>query len=253
LDKHVPGVHGLTEDKLEWVGHNFKIVSYPKGHIFIRQGTIAEERVFLVCKGAVDVQCQQGCGKAGKIPVLKKLSVVVEGGFFGSVTVGAAAPFTYRVSKGPCEVLEVCNGDFARLPGSVRHAIHKHLSEAARWHAEQSSTSPDVSLAITPKMIKCHSKATTSNCSSILLQTHAQHRRLEINKRYNMIPLAATGIPPGAIQEMRRCTSLPALTGSSARHGNMHSTSRAARGSHWSTTTLQSLKLPSIDMRISLK
>merc|ERR1719329_1235776 len=84
LRGHVPGMremHAPRPGSRAHASYLFKPASYPKGHVFIRQGEVAEDSIFVVYKGSVEIcRAEPPPRRRSKTPSLKQRKEVWRNG-----------------------------------------------------------------------------------------------------------------------------------------------------------------------------
>jgi len=133
LCRHIPGMRDLTGKKLKKAAYCFQKAVFPRGYVFLAQGTSAKKGIFIVTSGSVELYCREravtsACTGAPS-PEVRRLGVLVRGSLFGSSVASGPEPFTAVVHNSPCEVFYVSGGRLNEVPFVIREGVRKLLAQ----------------------------------------------------------------------------------------------------------------------------
>jgi CRP-like cAMP-binding protein len=162
LVKHVPGMKDIRQPKTAITGkakphdsYFFKKASYSKGHKFLTQGVPADDMIYVVSSGCIEMRRVEKPNKATASRSPKrgmpsresdddaddvgdregntaKMGILLEGSVFGSLPFAAPEPFTL-VSISPCEVFCITGADFKKIDRGLLQTIQDHLARSLTW------------------------------------------------------------------------------------------------------------------------
>mmetsp|Transcript_43236 Transcript_43236/g.78679 ORF Transcript_43236/g.78679 Transcript_43236/m.78679 type:complete len:512 (+) Transcript_43236:58-1593(+) len=161
LMEHVPGMRKANQRlhrsfAAHGLGHLFRRKNFPKGHVFIQQGHVAEDAIYVVSSGSVARHCRgadllppkQQARKAPNSSLQKeqepgtRLGLLVRGGVFGALPLQKShsprfqEPFSFIAAE-PCEAYCVMGDVVQKLPPQLLHAIREYLSASTAWRLGQ--------------------------------------------------------------------------------------------------------------------
>lgn len=132
LLEHLPGMRGLTRNRIDKALYLFNKVVYPRGHIFLTEGVISEKSVFVIARGTVALSRRKehtaealaGNSQANQ---RQKLLELMRGSVFGSCVANTPEPFSVFATS-ECEVLYVDSQNLSEMPLAIAHALRDHLA-----------------------------------------------------------------------------------------------------------------------------
>lgn len=171
LMKHLPGLAKLPPSRSPTTPHPsyfFKLVSYPKDHVFIGPGASKEDFICVIEQGSVDLaravdkdkECaafikgkellqvnsrakSKSCSRLPKLTSAAHLqgshamhhagTLITGASFASKVGTSSAEPFSVIASSSPCEVLEVRGVDLEQLPPRLVSMIQEFITTANMW------------------------------------------------------------------------------------------------------------------------
>jgi len=149
LRRHLPGLKELQQVRGKpHASYFFRLESVPRGHCFLRQGVIAEESVYVVLRGFLEISRSEPLPRAdrstrslhlvkGSPDVVRQLAVLQPGAVFGSMpVVGEPEPFTIVTGAQPTEVLCVRGEDVGKLPRRLQESVREHIARVTLWRLE---------------------------------------------------------------------------------------------------------------------
>lgn len=178
---HLPGMRRLKSSKNDGrtqVFYLFEKKRVPFGHVFLQQGSIQEDAVFIVFDGNVEFRHHEQPTSASVPRLNRKLSAsahrvnsksssgnqasdlfshtagvkrlgnLVSGGVFGSMPIAQVPePFTVSVSSSSCEVFYVEQKNVTKLPRPIQESIREYLTRATTLRLQRLSHSRCAELA----------------------------------------------------------------------------------------------------------
>jgi|Transcript_107211 CRP-like cAMP-binding protein len=132
LRDHIPGVRETPAQRIDKMMYCFVKEAFPKGHVFLRQGEVAQRSVFLVVSGLVELRCKQQSIQ-GDLET-HCVARIIKGGLFGTSPSTWPEPFTAVAAKTACEVYALNERNIKRLPIAVEFGIRRYIAEITLWH-----------------------------------------------------------------------------------------------------------------------
>mmetsp|Transcript_52025 Transcript_52025/g.123873 ORF Transcript_52025/g.123873 Transcript_52025/m.123873 type:complete len:512 (+) Transcript_52025:178-1713(+) len=141
LAQHLPDVsdHGVFSNGVPATSV-FQMGRFPKGTVFLRQGVIEEDVIYVLFHGSVEfcrsTQKLSKFGSGKTTEVLERWDVLHEGSMFGSLRmlpIGVPEVFSVQVQSPLCDVLFAYGSDIQKLPPRVREELRESiLTDATR-------------------------------------------------------------------------------------------------------------------------
>lgn len=178
---HLPGMRKLQSSRYDGrtqVFYLFEKKRVPVGHVFLQQGSIQEEAIYIVFDGTVEFRHNEqskiaagprlrpklsaGSRRANlksssgtqasdllsHAAGLKRLGNLVSGGVFGSMPIAQVPePFTVAVSSSSCEVFYVAQKNVTKLPRPIQESIREYLTRATTLRLQRLSHSRTADLS----------------------------------------------------------------------------------------------------------
>lgn len=175
LSAHIPGFKDLpkkTRPGRPHPSYYFHKIYYPKGHIFLRQGQVTPDVVWVVTKGSVEfwhkdpapkftadeLAVQKGLARiksgvafppsgtvapgkirpssgnrlAGNSSKGRRVGLLLTGGLFGALPTSDPEPFTVEASTS-CEVLFLSGSQMARVSKQLISTIQEYIVHSVTW------------------------------------------------------------------------------------------------------------------------
>jgi CRP-like cAMP-binding protein len=176
LPRHISGKMGIRPD------YFFRRTTYRKGHFLFSQGQVAQDVLYVVFKGCLEIRRFDSSGplpadsimrfhrpssslkqkSKGQHQVCRArasasrcdgsdvavtgtgriLGVLLCGAVFGSMPVQAPEPYSVVVASTTCELFQVVSADMAKLPRRLLDAIHDYLATSTAWRLKTYMSEP---------------------------------------------------------------------------------------------------------------
>jgi len=174
LAQHVPGMRDLevprfVQGKLgPHPAYFMRRAHYHRGHHFLTQGAVAQDAIYVVFKGCLEIQhrddslqpCNRGGtqrrrylrAKGGYTPAAvmaagaasknekqedqsgtRTLGKLIAGSLFGSLPMQAPEPYTVVVSSVSCEVFQAVGPDVPKLPRRLLENVREYIANSTAW------------------------------------------------------------------------------------------------------------------------
>jgi len=168
LAQHVPGMRDIEIPRFiqgktgPHPAYFLRRATYRRGHFFFTQGTVAQDAIYVVFKGILDIRHREPGTSTGTTAMARRLRPVnrgrigyarqdkagepeatagttrtlgtlMAGSAFGSLPVQAAEPYSIVVSSASCEVFQAIGPDMPKLPRRLLEAVREYIANSTAW------------------------------------------------------------------------------------------------------------------------
>lgn len=171
LAEHLPGMRDVDVPRqIQGKGqphpaYYLRRATYRRGHQFFTQGVVAQDAIFVVSKGSVEIRREDQSSPSVATTRLRTqarrgrslgmrgyqsqpdnnntakggpriLGTLMRGSVLGSLPVQAAEPFSLIVSSPSCEVFQAIGPDVLKLPRRLLEVVREYIANSTAWRLQ---------------------------------------------------------------------------------------------------------------------